>query len=170
MSHLDLDNIEIAMKHNIIVIKLPPNLTSILQPLDRTFFGPLKKIWSALVKSRPLSSVDTIRNGEVVILLKDLFEQIKDHTSQWLKSGFASAGIHPFNPNKVAAELEISQKNPILNQIKIHKKSPEVLRDLNILHNSSQQNIDKHLIDQVIHIINPQQITTEVTPIPCTIL
>lgn len=46
-SHYEPETIEMAAKEGIVVFCLPPHTTHLSQPLDVSFFGPLKKYWSA---------------------------------------------------------------------------------------------------------------------------
>jgi hypothetical protein len=46
--NVSLDLAKLAMKNNVILAKFPPNLTHVIQPLDRTCFRPLKEAWNKL--------------------------------------------------------------------------------------------------------------------------
>ena len=50
--HTGPEIIRAAIDSNIIILKFPLNVTDVLQPLDVTCFGPLKKKWSALLSAR----------------------------------------------------------------------------------------------------------------------
>ena len=45
-SHFDPNSIRFARDHSVIIFSLPPHTTQEAQPLDVSFFGPLKKNWS----------------------------------------------------------------------------------------------------------------------------
>jgi len=45
-SHFTPEAIQIAAENEIILFLLPPNATHVAQPLNVSFFGPLKKNWS----------------------------------------------------------------------------------------------------------------------------
>ncbi|KIL55069.1 hypothetical protein M378DRAFT_58967, partial [Amanita muscaria Koide BX008] len=45
-SHEQLELINLARKHNIILFCLPPHTTHKLQPLDVGVFGPFQRAWS----------------------------------------------------------------------------------------------------------------------------
>ena len=51
MTHITLPVIEKAMKERVIV-KFPPHVANILQLLDVTYFGPLKRCWEQLLQER----------------------------------------------------------------------------------------------------------------------
>lgn len=40
--HLNLSVAKEAIEHEVVLIKLPPNVTRLMQPLDKTVFRPLK--------------------------------------------------------------------------------------------------------------------------------
>ena len=42
MTHISIHVIQQALSHNIHLMKFPPHVTDILEPLDRCCFGPLK--------------------------------------------------------------------------------------------------------------------------------
>lgn len=48
-SHLTLNLSKFCKEHEIILIALPPNSTHIMQPLDISFFHPLKSAWRSAV-------------------------------------------------------------------------------------------------------------------------
>ncbi|XP_025410766.1 uncharacterized protein LOC112683809 [Sipha flava] len=74
-SHISLQAYEFCKANGICVVTLPPHTSHKLQPLNLTFFGPLKNAFN--------------REFTVELIL-------------WKKglSGFKAAGIFPFNPNK----------------------------------------------------------------------
>ena len=51
MTHITLPVIEKAMKERVIM-KFPPHIANILQLLDVTYFGPLKRCWEQLLQER----------------------------------------------------------------------------------------------------------------------
>ena len=45
LTHISLSVIKRAMEERIIIIKFPPHVTDVLQPLDVACFCPLKRPW-----------------------------------------------------------------------------------------------------------------------------
>ena len=43
LTHVSVAVIEKAMEENAFFIKLPPHIVDVVQPLDMTYFGPLKR-------------------------------------------------------------------------------------------------------------------------------
>ena len=52
MTHITLPVIEKAMIERVVIVKFPPHVTDMLQPLDVTCFGPLKRHWEQLPQER----------------------------------------------------------------------------------------------------------------------
>ena len=45
LTHISAPVIKKALEQNIIILKFPPHITDLLQPLDVACFGPLKREW-----------------------------------------------------------------------------------------------------------------------------
>ena len=52
MTHVSLPVIERALQDKIIILKFPPHATDILQPLDVSCFGSLKRRWEQILQQR----------------------------------------------------------------------------------------------------------------------
>ena len=46
-SHLAIDVLDYCKDNGVVLLSFPPHCSHKLQPLDRTVFGPLKKIWGS---------------------------------------------------------------------------------------------------------------------------
>lgn len=96
-SHYDPDSIRFARSHSVIIFCLPPHTTHEAQPLDISFFGPLKNNWSE-VCHRFLQA----NPGKVITRFNfnQLFSQawLKTCSPEIICSGFRRAGIIPFSP------------------------------------------------------------------------
>lgn len=55
-SHVNMELVEFCIQKGLILVSLYPNSTRILQPLDRNFFGPLKQIWSKVLRQNLLKN------------------------------------------------------------------------------------------------------------------
>lgn len=102
-SHMSGDVIQKAIQNRVILFKLPPNLTHLLQPLDKAVFRPVKQCWNELLmaenRANPCSRISKRRFSE---LLKDCW--IQSFKSQSIKSGFSSCGIFPCDKDKFPRE------------------------------------------------------------------
>ena len=96
-SHFDLESIQYAKEQSVIIFCLPPHTTHEAQPLDVSFFGPLKNHWSDVCHTFLQSSP-----GKVIT--KFNFSQFfskawsKTCNPETICSGFRRAGIIPFDP------------------------------------------------------------------------
>ncbi|KAI4468034.1 hypothetical protein MML48_2g00008991 [Holotrichia oblita] len=98
VSHCSMEGLEFAEQNNIIIICLPSHTTQALQPLDRSFFKPLKDFFkqeeeSFLFRSHH-KAITRMHMGGLI-------------GQAWAKAttvgngcaGFKATGIHPFNPH-----------------------------------------------------------------------
>ena len=67
LTHFSIDVIKKAIYNNIILMKLPPHVTDIMQPLDVGMFSPLKKAWENLL-NKNISKL-----GEKTLINKSTF-------------------------------------------------------------------------------------------------
>ncbi|KAJ8970077.1 hypothetical protein NQ314_001411 [Rhamnusium bicolor] len=95
---------------SIAFICLPSNATHVMQPLDVSFYAPLKKI----LEGDP-HSLEKTKGRKMSCLSKDVFPQLLNELqkklddngkgSQNLISGFAKTGLYPFNPSRPKQRL-----------------------------------------------------------------
>ena len=52
VTHISIHVIQRALTDNIHLLKFPPHMTDILQPLDKCCFGPLKRKWDHKLNAR----------------------------------------------------------------------------------------------------------------------
>lgn len=108
ISHMTLKVVKLAQQERISILKLPSHTTDVMQPLDRTCFGPLKVrlnetllIWQRANQRQPSKS-------EFVDLLCSVwFEGLSPLN---IISGFRGCGIFPINRDK----YPIKRLNPEL--------------------------------------------------------
>ena len=97
-SHLSLDAINFAKENHIIMLSIPPHTSHKLQPLDKTFFGPLKTFYNREIDKWLISNPGKrVSNWELCELFCHAYEQVA--TVQKALNGFRCAGIVPFNPD-----------------------------------------------------------------------
>ena len=97
-SHYHPESIHFAKDHDIIIFCLPPHTTHEAQPLDVSFFSPMKDNWSDVCH-------DFIQSSPGKMINKFNFSEL--FAKAWLKTclpviicnGFRRAGIIPFDPD-----------------------------------------------------------------------
>ena len=52
MTHVSIPVLRRALADNIIILKIPPHVTDVLQTLDVSCFGPLKRRWEKILHER----------------------------------------------------------------------------------------------------------------------
>lgn len=113
-SHFTDDVLKLCRSNNISFVCLPPNATHLCQPLDVSFFAPLKKCWREILtewkKANPNSSA--VEKGLFPRMLKKLFVTLGEaRVRQNAISGFSACGICPLNKQKLLQRLPPSQAN-----------------------------------------------------------
>ena len=97
-SHLDESTLTVAEELGITILCLPAHCSHELQPLDKSFFKPLKVYWN--------QALDTFRRKHPERSIGKL-QFPKLFSEAWYRaatpanavSGFRASGIYPFNPN-----------------------------------------------------------------------
>lgn len=97
-SHLSVEGIDFCRENGIVILTLPPHTSNKLQPLDKTVFGPFKKIFNQSADDWMLSHPGKL------LTIYDLPELCmkaweKAATQNNIRSGFRSTGIWPFDKN-----------------------------------------------------------------------
>ncbi|XP_033225515.1 uncharacterized protein LOC117178270 [Belonocnema kinseyi] len=91
----NVDVIELALKHHVVILTIPPHSSHKLQPLDKTFIGALKANYSEEIRlwnrrhTRPLAVFD------VAELFNNAY--VKVQRASVAINGFRETGIYPFN-------------------------------------------------------------------------
>ena len=106
-THFCPDVLKMASDNNIKFVCLPPNSTHLCQPLDVSFFGPMKRVWREILDEhkRQNRKSTTLAKEVFPALLDQLMEKVFQTSNQNIKSGFKACGIVPLNPNEVLKKL-----------------------------------------------------------------
>lgn len=112
-SHFSPRVVEAALDNNIYMTPLPANSTHLMQPLDVSFFAPMKRKWREVLDGWRKESrrKGSIPKEQFPSLLNRLWIYIKENAAKNLQSGFRSTGISPFSPETVLAKLPSTQSN-----------------------------------------------------------
>lgn len=95
-SHISLEAVNYAREQNIVMLTLPPHGSHKLQPLDRSFFSPLKSKYSvACNKFMSEFPGKAITQYHVAKLFNEAYKKVA--TVGNAESGFKVSGIYPFD-------------------------------------------------------------------------
>lgn len=106
-SHLDPQLFQVAQREGVILLCLPPHTSQILQPLDVSFFGPLKADLCGLTGD--LSAVSHsffVSKKKFSRVVRDSYQRLKDR--RVVLAGFRRCGLYPLDP----AAIDWSQVIP----------------------------------------------------------
>lgn len=97
-SHTTPEIQHLCLLHHVHIVFLPPHSSHILQPLDLSYFGPLKQRCKNIINN--LSEIsDALPLKKYKFL--DAFSQARDLvTPLTILSGWSATGLHPFDPKK----------------------------------------------------------------------
>lgn len=96
---------EYCRTNNILTLCMPPHSSHLLQPLDISCFGPLKKAYSRQIE-------DLVRGGQTHIGKESFLPAFKEAfhialTSKNIQAGFQGAGLVPYDPERVISKLDV---------------------------------------------------------------
>ena len=100
LTHISIKLIRKAQEEQVMILKLPPHVTDILQPLDVTCFGPLKREWGNIMERWTSAFGEKTKMNKPTFLnnLSDVW--FKGLTKENVISGFRTTGIFPVDSKK----------------------------------------------------------------------
>jgi hypothetical protein len=106
-SHFSWELVQLARRHHIYFVMLLPNATHLLQVLDVSVFGPMKRSWRVVLLDWRMK---TRRHGNIPKqifprLLRLLDERVRLTVAQCLVSGFRTCGLFPLDRSQVLKKL-----------------------------------------------------------------
>ena len=110
-SHFTFEVLQSCEKYSIAFVCLPPNATHLMQPLDVSFYAPLKRAWRQILtswKSTDGKSRASLPKDQFPPLLKKLIAKIEPNVKTNLVSGFRTCGIVPCDSAQVLKKLPSS--------------------------------------------------------------
>lgn len=99
-SHLDVNIVSAADKHNITLFCLPSNTTHELQPLDKAVFKSFESFWDDEIQKFWMTHPDRKVSRSI---FGTIFSKVwlRSMTPSNLISGFKATGIYPYNPDTI---------------------------------------------------------------------
>ena len=100
LTHISIPVIRKALNEEIIILKFPPHVTDVMQPLDVACFGPLKRAWDTLLHSRvtTLGAKSQLSKSQFVNELCSIWNTSMKNEN--IVSGFTTTGIYPVDRSK----------------------------------------------------------------------
>ncbi|XP_069102879.1 uncharacterized protein [Argopecten irradians] len=121
-SHHHVEIINSAIQNRIVLIELPSHTSNWLQPLDRTFFGPMKTKWRKQLSNLMAETACTVSHANFFRLFSKVWGSMVAEPEK-LRNGFVATGICPFNPNAIPEEAYEPSKHYAEKSIKGESKS-----------------------------------------------
>ena len=94
LSHVSYEVRQLAIDNQIHMLKLPPHLTHLLQPLDVGVFKPMKAAWYSAVADFTRRNRHPLSKRHFPEVLSTVWQKFNSETA---KGGFRGCGIYPFN-------------------------------------------------------------------------
>ena len=111
-SHYEPDTIRLAAEEEVIILCLPPHTTHVSQPLDVSFFRPLKVYWSEgchmYMQENPGRVVTKYQFSSLFSVA--WYKAIKPEN---LISGFRKTGICPFDSSAITVPDLVTVPDPV---------------------------------------------------------
>ena len=139
-SHLEKDVLDYCKDNGVFLLSFPPHCSNKLQPLDRTVFGPLKKIWGpeqqTWMRNNPGKTMTIF---DLPGILRKTWPQ--SAVSGKIIKGFEVTGIYPFNRN-IFTDVEyapsfVSDSRLVTDQIRLSSTVDEETTGTNPSNQSS---------------------------------
>ena len=105
LTHRYVPVTERAMEEKIFILKFPPHVTDVLQPLDVTCFGELKREWERVLNLwvNKFGVKQSMRKGIFVNKILEIwYNGLKESN---IKNGFEATGIFPVNSAKYPKKI-----------------------------------------------------------------
>ena len=100
-SHISLPIFDYCKEYGIIILTIPPHTSHRLQPLDVSFYGPLKSAFNRQCDYH-LTSVERITQYDLSAIFNKAYTHVA--TMDKAQSGFRASGIWPYQPDKFTDE------------------------------------------------------------------
>ncbi|XP_065684254.1 uncharacterized protein LOC136096658 [Hydra vulgaris] len=173
-SHINLDCYLLCRGNGIVLLSLPPHTSHRMQPLDLTYFGPLRSEYNRECDIFMAANIGRrITQYVVVELFTKAFNRLSN--IEKVANGFRAAGIYPLNPTKFNDLFPITIITPetslldniqsskflvnTINQSDNQAKSSEVLVNLSLNPSSVGLSPDMNVAPELVSIRSNQPIS-----------
>jgi hypothetical protein len=102
-SHSTSEFRDFCLQNCILTLCMPAHTSHILQPLDVSCFGPLKKAYGSQIENKMRLGINHITKEEFLPAFFTAHQQTM--TTGNITSGFRATGLVPFNPERVLENL-----------------------------------------------------------------
>lgn len=102
-SHQTAEFRDFCVQNCILTLCMPAHTSHILQPLDVSCFGPLKKIHGSQIENKMRLGINHITKEEFLPAFLTAHRQVM--TVKTITSGFRATGLIPFDPGRVLDKL-----------------------------------------------------------------
>ena len=102
-SHSTSEFRDFCLQNCILTLCMPAHTSHILQPLDVSCFGPLKKAYGSQIENKMRLGINHITKEEFLPAFFAAHQQTM--TVETISSGFRATGLVPFNPERVLENL-----------------------------------------------------------------
>ena len=100
-SHINLAVYDFCKDYGIIIYCFPPHASHVIQPLDVSVYGPLKKFWNQSIRDFSCNAMGTAMNRAHFFKVFDqAWTKAKEAPGNVI-SGFRCTGLVPFNPDGI---------------------------------------------------------------------
>lgn len=115
-SHLSVRILKLCQENNVSFVCIPANSTHITQPLDVTFFRPMKEAWRKILLDYKETAwgcrSSSLEKQYFPSLLKKLMEAIEPNQKTNLIAGFKKCGIYPLDVAPLLDRMPKSSVTP----------------------------------------------------------
>ncbi|CAF4434030.1 unnamed protein product, partial [Didymodactylos carnosus] len=119
-SHQSVRTVELAIENDILLLCIPPHSTHVLQPLDVTFFKPIKQKYREILSEYYRTSrYKNVTKDIFPTLLKKLFNSSAVRKVNIIK-GFMNTGIYPLDRTSINSAKILKCNNKIEKDIAKH--------------------------------------------------
>lgn len=147
----NLEIIELARENHVTILSLPPRAAHQMQPLDKTFIGPLKVNYAEEIRQFMLHSDRLLAARDIAQLLGTAF--LKCQTAEIAINGFKATGIFPLNRNvfndadfspDLQTSMSLSHPHSLQNYNRYTETNRTTVQETQVYVNSDKNNAGEH--------------------------